>query len=91
MAMPSGLRNSEPKPLPSASGSPPEQRGHGGHHNGAEAQQTGFVDCIRRILPVFPLGLQREVDHHDAVFFHDADQENDADDSDYAQILTKKK
>ena len=30
----------------------PQQRGHGGHHNGTEAEQAGFVNCIRRIFPV---------------------------------------
>ena len=34
-----------------------------------------------------PLGLQREVDHHDRVLLDDADQQNDADDRDHAQIV----
>ena len=39
------------------------------------------------VLAVLALGLQREVDHHDAVLLHDADQQDDADDGDHAQIL----
>ncbi len=31
------------------------------------------------------LGLQREVDHHDGVFLHDADQQHDADQRDQAE------
>ena len=62
-----------------------QQRGHGGHHDGAEAQQAGFVDGFGRGLAVLALGLQREVDDHDAVLLHDADEQNDADDGDDAE------
>ena len=66
-----------------------EQRRHGGHHDGAEAQQTGVIDGVRRVLPMLALAFQREIDHHDAVLLHDADQQNNADDGDDAQILTE--
>ena len=33
-----------------------------------------------------PLSIQREVDHHDRVLLHDADEENDSDQGDYAEI-----
>ncbi len=46
MEMPSGRRSSEPMPVPKASGSAPEQRGHGGHQDRAEAQQAGFADRV---------------------------------------------
>ena len=35
------------------------------------------------------LQIEREVDHHDAVLLHDADQQDDADDRDDIQIETK--
>ena len=66
-----------------------EQSGHSGHHNGAEAQQAGFVDCVGGIFSVLAFGFQREVHHHDAVLFHDADEQDDADDRDDAKILMK--
>jgi len=45
-----------------------EERGHGGHHDGAEAEQAGFVNGIERRLAFVALGVEREVDHHDGVF-----------------------
>ncbi len=87
MQMPSGRRSSEPMPLPSGQRDAAEQRGHGGHHDGTEAQQAGFVDGVGGVLAVLALGLQGEVHHHDAVLLHDADEQNDADDGDDAEIL----
>jgi len=40
---------------------------------------------------VLPLSFQREVDHHNAVLFHDTDQQDNADDRDHVQILAKEK
>ena len=37
-------------------------------------------------LLAFALALDREVDQHDAVLLHDADQQDDADDADHRQI-----
>jgi len=50
-----------------------------------------FVNRIGRILAVFALAFQREVDHHDAVLLHNADQQHDSDDCDHAQVLVKEK
>ncbi len=63
-----------------------EQRRHGGHHDGAEAQQTGLEDSFFRGLAVAPLDFEREVDHHNGVFLHDADQQNNADERNYAEF-----
>ena len=32
------------------------------------------------------LGVQREIDHHDAVLLHNADEQDDADQRDHAEI-----
>ncbi len=86
MVMPSGRRSSDPVPVPSASGTPAQQRRHGGHHDGPEAQQAGLIDRFARRLAFLALRLQREVDHHDGVLLHDADQQDDADQRDDAEI-----
>ena len=67
-----------------------QQRGHGGHHDGTEAQQAGLVDRVGRVHAALALALQREVHHHDAVLLHNADQQNDADDGHDAQVLLEK-
>src|SRR5271168_2903052 len=64
-----------------------KKRGHCGHHNGAEAQQAGLVDGLFRGLAVFALSLEREVNHHDAVFLHDSNEQDDAYERDHAQFL----
>ena len=64
-----------------------QKRGHGGHHDGPEAQQAGFVDRLRRIHAVLALGLQRKVHDQNAVLVHNADEQNDADDADGVQVL----
>ena len=66
-----------------------QQRGHGGHHDGTEAQQAGFVDGVGGVLAVLAFAFQREVHHHDAVLLHDADEQDDADDGHHAQILVE--
>ena len=38
------------------------------------------------LLPSSPFGLEREVDHHDGVLLHDADQQDDADDADDVEV-----
>ena len=35
------------------------------------------------------LAFQREIDHHDSVLFHDADQQHNADNRDHVEILVK--
>src|SRR5580704_6379505 len=48
-----------------------EERGHGGHHDGAKAQQASLVDRLLGRLPFLALRFKREVDHHDGVFLND--------------------
>src|ERR1700730_9858369 len=63
-----------------------EQSGHGGHHDGAETQQTSLIDGFDAGLAALALGLYGEVDHEDGVFLHQADQQNDADERDDAEV-----
>ena len=63
-----------------------EERGHGGHENGAEAKQTGFVNGFDGRQVFLGLGLHGEVDHEDGVLFDDADEQNDTDESDQGQL-----
>nr|GEY79798.1 hypothetical protein [Tanacetum cinerariifolium] len=65
-----------------------EQRGQGGHENRPEAQQRRFIDGGLWVDPAIALSIEGEVDHHDRVLFDDADQQNDADDGDHAQVVT---
>src|SRR5262245_52969478 len=60
-------------------GEAPHQRRHGGHHDRAEADESRLVDGLLRRHAVLSLRLDREVDHHDRVLLHDADQHDDAD------------
>ena len=87
MEMPSGCRNSEPAPVPIIKRQCAENRGHGRHQDRPESQQAGLVDRFARRLALVALGVEREVDHHDRVFLHDADQKDDADDGDDGQIV----
>ena len=64
-----------------------QQSGHGGHHDGAKPEQTGLVNCVRRVLAIFALRLEGEVNHHDSVFLNDADQQDDAYERHDAQFL----
>ena len=71
--------------MPSAIGSVAEDRREGRHHDRAEAQQRGLADRgLRRQAD--PAALEREVDHHDRVLLHDADQHDDADHGDDRQV-----
>jgi len=42
---------------------------------GRKRRRHAFIDGVERRLPFLALGFQREVDHHDGVLFHDADQQ----------------
>ncbi len=55
-----------------------QQRRHGGHHDGAEADQAAFVDGLGRREALIALGFESEVDLHDRVLFHDADQHDES-------------
>ena len=84
--MPSGRRSSAPMPRAERQRQAAEQRRHRRHHDRPEAQQAGLVDRLLRRLALRALRLQREVDHHDGVLLHDADQQDDADQRDHAQV-----
>jgi hypothetical protein len=53
-----------------------------GHSEWPETQQTRLADRVPRRKTTIALRLDREIDEHDAVLFDDADQQNDADQSD---------
>src|SRR6516162_8006289 len=61
-------------------------RRHRGHHDRAETQQTGLLDRPFRGLPPVALRLDGEIDHHDGILLDDADQHDDTDDGNDAQI-----
>ena len=63
-----------------------DQRGHAGHHDRAEADQTGFENGLLRGDIFRALPVEGEVDHHDGVFLDDADQHDDANKGVEAQI-----
>jgi hypothetical protein len=64
-----------------------EQRGQRRHQDRAEAQQAAWWIASRGALALVALGVDGEVDHHDRVLLHDADQQDDADDADHAQVV----
>src|SRR5579863_2173811 len=68
-----------------------EQRGHGGHHDGAEAEQAGFVNRIEGLLPFLTLSFKGKVDHHDGVFLDDTNQQDDADEGNDAEFDVEQK
>src|SRR5579862_6702156 len=70
-------------------GNAAEQCRHGGHHDRAKTQQACLIDGVGRTLSVFALGLESEVDNHDSVFLDDADQQNNSDDGNHAEILAE--
>ena len=60
--------------------------GAGGHQDRAEAQHAGLVDRVTRRQALLALGDQREVDDHDGVLLHDADQEDHPDQRDDREV-----
>src|SRR5664280_1037627 len=42
---------------------------HRRHHDWAEADDAGFVDRVLGRQTLFAFGIEREIDHHDRVFF----------------------
>ena len=75
--------------MPSARWQCAEESRHRSHHDGTETQQAGFVDGIERRLPFLALGLESEVNHHDGVFLHNTNEENDADERNDAELHVK--
>ena len=63
-----------------------QDRRHGGHQDGPEAQDGGLVDRLGGIEPIVAFALQRHVDHHDGVLLDDADQQQHADHGDDAEL-----
>ena len=57
------------------------QCGHRGHHNGPEPNDARAVDGLGRGQRLVALGFDGEVDHHNAVLFHQHDEHDDADES----------
>src|SRR5215469_10942173 len=86
MVMPRGRRNSEPTPLPIASGKAPSSAAMVVIMMGAETQQASFVDSIEGRLDFFALGFERKINHHDGVFLDDADQQNQANEGDDTEL-----
>src|SRR5581483_3121830 len=65
------------------------QSGHGGHHDGTEANQSTLVNGFLRALTFVALSVEREVDHHDGVLFHDTDQHDDSHEGVQVQFLVE--
>ena len=59
-------------------GQGPEHGCHGRHHDRPEAKQASLVDSIQRAQPALAFCVEREVDHHDRVLLHNADQQDHA-------------
>src|SRR5260370_32719383 len=55
-----------------------EQGGHGGHHDRAESKEARLVDGFFRRFVFDTLRLEREVNHHDGLFLHNARSQDDA-------------
>src|ERR1700734_2684604 len=70
---------------------PTQQSGHGGHHDGTEAQNTGFVDGISRLLALRAFHLQGHINHHDGVLFYQPDQKDDADCPNHVEFVVSQK
>src|SRR5437660_952467 len=54
------------------------QRGQRCHHDWTETLNAGFMNC-RAKVPTLVDSLQSKIDHHDAVFLHDAEQKKKSD------------
>ena len=55
--------------------------GHGGHQDGTETHEAGFEDGAVGRGVVVALRFQGEINHHDGVLFHDADEHEEADEA----------
>ena len=86
---PSGWRNSEPGAVAQHQRHAAEQRRHGRHHDRTEAQERRLADRLGRRQAFLALGGDGEVDHHDAVLLHDADEQDRADEGDEAEFVAE--
>ncbi len=87
IAMPSGRRSSDPIPVPTARGIPPSNAAMVVIMIGRKRSKLASIDRIGRVQAPLAFPFQGEVDHHNAILFNDADQQDDADDRHHAQIL----
>ena len=85
-ATPSGRRDSAPAPMPKRDRQRAHQRRHRGHHDRPEAHDAALEDRLGRALALGALRVEREVDHHDGVFLHQADQHDDADEGEQVEL-----
>ena len=53
------------------------QRRHGRHHDRAKPKQAALINRIERLSPL-PLRLDREINHHNRVLFHNTDEHDEA-------------
>src|SRR4029077_32027 len=64
-----------------------EHRGHRCHHDRTEPNETRLINRFFRTESFVSLSVEREIDHHDRVLFHDADEQNNSDDRDEIQLV----
>src|SRR4029079_7957930 len=64
-----------------------EHRGHRCHHDRPEPNETGLVNRFFGTESFVSLSVEREIDHHDRVLFHDADEQDNSDDRDEIQLI----
>ena len=57
----------------------PNQSRHGCHHDGTESHQTPLVDGFQRRHVFVSLRRQGEIDLHDGILLHNADQHDQSD------------
>ena len=79
MVIPRGWRNSEPVPVPKASGTAPKSAASVVIMIGTEAQHASLEDRVLGAFAMLPLGDQGKVNHHDGVLLHQANEQYDAD------------
>src|SRR5258708_19680851 len=54
-----------------------EQRRHGGHHDGTEAQQASLINSVESGLAFQALGLDRQIAHQHPLFLTDTNHQAD--------------
>ena len=86
MAIPSGRRNSDPVPVPTASGNAPSMAAMVVIRMGRKRNMHASIDGIARVLPFIALCRQSEIHHHNGILLDDSDQQNDSDDRDYGEF-----
>ena len=72
--------------VPSISGSAPSSAARVVIRIGRKRSRQAWWIASRGAQALLALGVEREVDHHDRVLLHDADQQDDADDGDDAEV-----